>query len=104
LYFLFKGDQRPLVRFCARQSLCQTAFSFLVLLLILGALGAPVALLGDGPPRVVAIVLLSVSLGAFLIWNLWAHILACSRAYKKIPWVMPWLRPVVARWLPKSQS
>jgi uncharacterized Tic20 family protein len=102
LYFVLKGDTRPLVRFSARQSLCQTLLSFVLLLLICAAFGVPIALLGDGPARIVAIVALAVSLVAFAVWNLWAHILACSRAYRKIAWVMPWLRPLVARWLPEA--
>ena len=102
VYYVLKGDQRPLVRFCARQSLCQTLFSFVTLLAALVVFGVPVALLSDGPARIAAIVLLSVALGAFAIWNLWAHILACSRAYKGKPWVMPWLRPIVRRWLPAT--
>jgi hypothetical protein len=77
--------------------------SFVLLLVICAALGTPVALLGDGLLRVVAIVLLSVSLVVFVIWNLWAHVLACSRAYRRVAWVMPWLRPVVRRWLPSPR-
>jgi uncharacterized Tic20 family protein len=89
LYYVLKKDTRPLVRFSARQSLCQTALALLLVPLICGLFGVPVALLSDGPVRVVAIVLLVVALVVFVVWNLWAHILACSRAYKKIPWVMP---------------
>lgn len=102
LYYLFKGDRRPLLRFAARQSLVQTAFSFLVLIFILVLCGVPVALLGDGPVRIALIVLLCVLLGAFSIWNLVAHIMACVRANNGIPWVMPWLAPVVMRWHPSS--
>jgi uncharacterized membrane protein len=101
-YFVLTGDKRPLVRFSARQSLCQFALSLILVPLICGVFGTPVALLADGPVRIVSIVLLAVSLTAFVVWNLWAHILACSRAYKNVVWVMPWLRPVVQRWLPPA--
>jgi len=100
LYYLLKGDKRPLVRFCARQSLCQFLLSTLLLLLIIALFGVPLALISEGPVRVVLLVLLTLSLVGFVIWNIWAHILACSRAYRRVAWVMPWLGPVVRRWLP----
>lgn len=102
LYYLLRGDTRPLVRFSARQSLCQLLLSSLLLLLIIALFGVPLALVPDGPVRIVLLVVLTVSLVGFVIWNIWAHILACSRAYRRIAWVMPWLGPVVRRWLPQS--
>ena len=104
LYYVFKGDRRPLVRFSARQSLVQFAFSLLVLSFIIALCGTPVALLEDGPVRVALIVLLCVLLGAYTIWNLVAHIVACTRANRGVPWIMPWLSPVVTRWHPSSSS
>ncbi len=104
LYYLFKGDRRPLVRFAARQSLVQSAFSFLVLIFVLALCGTPVALLDDGPVRVALIVLLCVLLGAYAIWNLVAHIIACTRANRGVPWIMPWLAPIVTRWHPSAHT
>lgn len=102
IYYILRGDQRPLVHFSARQSLCQTAFTFIVLAAVLVLFGVPVALLGDGPLRVAAIVLLTVALIALVIWNLAAHVVACVRAHRGAIWVMPWLRPFVRRWLPAA--
>jgi len=100
LYYLLKRDRRPLVRFAARQSLIQTAFSCLVLIFICAWCGVPIALLEDGPVRVALIVLLVVLLVLFAIWNFAAHIVACTRAHRGVAWVMPWLAPVVNRWHP----
>jgi len=102
LYYLLRGDKRPLVRFSARQSLCQLLLSTLLLLLIIALFGVPLALLSDGLVRILLMVLLTLSLVGFVIWNIWAHILACSRAYRRIAWVMPWLRPIAQRWLPPN--
>jgi uncharacterized Tic20 family protein len=93
LYYLLRGDTRPLVRFSARQSLCQLLLSSLLLLLIIALFGVPLALVPNGPVRIALLVLLTLSLVGFVIWNIWAHILACSRAYRRIAWVMPWLGP-----------
>ncbi len=102
LYYVFKGDRRPLVRFAARQSLLQTAFSFFVLIFFGALFGVPLALIDDGPIRVALMVLLVVLLVAFAIWNFVAHILACTRANRGIAWIMPWLAPIVTRWHPSS--
>ena len=101
IYYVTRGDRRPLVRFSARQSLCQFAFALVVLMPLLILFGVPVALLEDGPPRIAAIVLLVAGLSAFWLWNIAAHVIACYRAYRGVLWVMPWLRPFVSRWLPR---
>jgi uncharacterized membrane protein len=100
IYYAITARDRPFVRFAALQSLVQVAASSGVLIVIVVSAGAPIALLDDGPTRVVAIVLLVVLLVGFLVWNLGAHIYAASQAHKGKVWVMPWLRPIVQRWAP----
>ena len=50
------------------------------------------------------IVINMIGLVAFVVWNVGAHIVAAMRAYRGVAWVMPWLRPIVTRWLPPASS
>jgi len=102
LYFLFAGKKRPFVRFCAIQSLSQFVFSFGALVVLLVALGVPVAALDGAPLQTVFIVLLALGLTAFWLWNFGAHAYACYAAYKGRLWVMPWLGFWVRRFLPEQ--
>lgn len=85
-------------RAAAKQSLLQLCFSVCLLAAILLGLGVPVAYADGSPLQPVLGVALALALTAFWLWNLVAHIYACVRFYRGAPWVMPWLRPLAARW------
>ena len=105
LYYVFAARERPFVRFAAKQSLLQLAFTFVALFVFGVGFGVPLAISADGERElsglsIVFIVLLALSLGAVAIGNVVAHIVACLRAYSGRAWVIPWLSPISARWLP----
>ncbi len=101
LYYVFAAHDRPFVRFAAKQSLVQLGVTFAALIVFGCAFGIPLALVGEGSLQVVLIVLLATSLGVIGIGNLVAHVVACVRAQSGRAWVMPWLRPLVTKWLPR---
>lgn len=99
LYYLVTAHDRPYVRFAAKQSLTQTGVMFASLLVFGCTFGVPLSLVDDSL-KVVFGVLLGVSLGVVAIANIVAHVIACVRAQSGKLWVIPWLRPIVTKWLP----
>lgn len=92
IWFLAR-DPRPTVRFAAKQSLLQSALSFVVLALLLGVTSVFfVTSKGETGLDALIVPLLAIWL-AFFAWNLGAYVLACVRASRGVLWSMPWLRP-----------
>ena len=99
LYFLLRSDD-PFVRFAARQSLLHFVISTALLLFSLGCLAVPIAALGDALPTVFSVVALALPLVVLALWRVGSYVYAAYQAQRGVAWVMPWLRPIVGRWLP----
>lgn len=106
LYYLASAHDRPFVRFAAKQSLLQLAATMVSLVVLGVGLGVPLAIVSSAQREIPSlgialIVALSLSLLVIALANVVAHLVACVRAYHGRAWVIPWLRPIAARWLPR---
>lgn len=99
IYYLALGDERPFVRFAARQSLVVIASSIFVLLAI-GAFGVAPVVAFDVRALPV-LVALGLALVVTIAGHLVALILAMAAARRGEILVVPWLRFLVRRWLPR---
>jgi hypothetical protein len=87
----------PLVRFHARQSLALFAAELGAFAVAFAVLGVALAALGDEAGLVVGL----VAVGVVAIGRLGLRIVACLRASKLEPWLVPGLGRWTARWLPR---
>lgn len=109
LWFLFGAKQKPFVQFAARQSLTQMATTAVAVIAASLLFGVPLAIFASGERELstastVLLVALGLSLAAIAFANFGACITACVRAYRGQAWVIPWLRPIVTRWLPPTNE
>ncbi len=96
LWFLMTSND-PFVRFSAKQSLLQLAFSAFCAFLLLGCCTAPIGILSSiGLATLVSALPLVVLATARIL----VRVLAATRARRGTVWIMPWLAPISRRWAP----
>lgn len=98
--YLAMTARDPRARFAARQSLVLLALEATLFGAILVALGAPVLVLADRLPGVLAVGALACPLLALALARVAVRVLASLRARRGVVWVMPWLAPITHRWAP----
>lgn len=109
LWFVFQAKNKPFVQFAAKQSLSQMGTTAVGVVAVSVLFGVPLAVVASGETHLsiastILIVALGISLLAIAIANFGACITACVRAYRGQVWVIPWLRPIVTKWLPPSSE
>ena len=92
------SSRDPALRFAAKQSLAFLAVELFLGLMVSGCVGIPI-LVASAPFAIEALAFLCPFLFLGLL-RVSARLVACVRAYRGEPWVMPWLAPLSRRWAP----
>ncbi len=93
------GSGHPRLRFAAKQSLVLLALEAVLGLGLAGCLGVPLAI-AAAPVGLKAVAFLC-PFTVFTLLRVAIRMTAAIRAYRKTPWMMPWLAPVVRRRAPE---